>query len=114
MNIDKYLDMDDNQLDNLLLGLDLNNKKDSKNDLVCISCKGTELIIDNAKRHLVCTDCGVINKEFLDENPEMSNSDNDNNTSCYGAPTSHYYPKSSLGTKIVSKGYNRLSFLQKQ
>ena len=30
MNIDKYLDMDDNQLDNLLLGLDLNNKKDSK------------------------------------------------------------------------------------
>ena len=28
MNIDKYLDMDDNQLDNLLLGLDLNNKKD--------------------------------------------------------------------------------------
>jgi hypothetical protein len=30
MNIDKYLDMDDNQLDNLLLGLDLNNKNIDK------------------------------------------------------------------------------------
>jgi transcription initiation factor TFIIB len=114
MNIDKYLDMDDNQLDNLLLGLDLNNKKDSKNEVECISCRGIDLIIDTAKGHLVCNDCGVINKEYLDENPEMNNNDIDSNTSCYGAPTSHFYPKSSLGTKIVSKGYNRLSFLQKQ
>jgi transcription initiation factor TFIIIB Brf1 subunit/transcription initiation factor TFIIB len=114
MNIDKYLDMDDNQLDNLLLGLDLNNKKDTKDELVCISCRCPDLIIDTAKGHMVCSDCGVINKEYLDENPDMSNSDNDNNMSCYGAPTSHFYPKSSLGTKIVSKGYNRLSFLQKQ
>jgi transcription initiation factor TFIIIB Brf1 subunit/transcription initiation factor TFIIB len=114
MNIDKYLDMDDNQLDNLLLGLDLNNKKKIKDELVCISCRCSDLIIDTAKGHMVCSECGVINKEYLDENPDMSNSDNDNNTSCYGAPTSHFYPKSSLGTKIVSKGYNRLSFLQKQ
>jgi transcription initiation factor TFIIIB Brf1 subunit/transcription initiation factor TFIIB len=106
--------MDDNQLDNLLFGLDLNNKKPSNNELLCINCRGNDLLIDSLKGHMVCTECGVINKEYLDENPEMSNSDNDNNTSCYGAPTSHFYPKSSLGTKIVSKGYNRLSFLQKQ
>ena len=114
MNIDKYLDMDDNQIDNLLLGLDLNTKKEIKHELECISCKSIELLIDTAKGHIVCTECGVINKEFLDENPEMNNNDNDNNTSSYGAPTSHFYPKSSLGTKIVSKGFNRLSFLQKQ
>jgi len=114
MNIDKYLDMDDNQLDNLLLGLDLNNKKECKNEVECISCRGSDLIIDNTKGHMVCNECGVINKEYLDENPEMSNNDNESNTSCYGAPTSHFYPKSSLGTKIVSKGFNRLSFLQKQ
>ena len=116
MNIDKYLDMNDDQLDNLLLGLDLNNKKETITDVICISCKSTELVTDTAKGHLVCSECGVINKEYLDENPEMSNNDNESNTSCYGAPTSHFYPISSLGTKIVSKakGYNRLSFLQKQ
>jgi transcription initiation factor TFIIIB Brf1 subunit/transcription initiation factor TFIIB len=114
MNIDKYLDMDDKQLDNLLLGLDLDNNKNTKNEIECINCRCVDLIIDTAKGHMVCTDCGVINKEYLDENPEMNNNDIDSNTSCYGAPTSHFYPKSSLGTKIVSKGYNRLSFLQKQ
>jgi len=112
MDKNKYLDMDDFQLDNLLLGLDLN-KTDSTLDAECISCRGTNLIIDNAKGHMVCTDCGVINKEFLNENPEMNNNI-DSNASSYGAPTSHFYPKSSLGTKIVSKGFNRLSFLQKQ
>jgi transcription initiation factor TFIIIB Brf1 subunit/transcription initiation factor TFIIB len=114
MNIDKYLDMDDNQLDNLLLGLDLDCKKETNNEVVCISCRGQDLIIDVVKRHMVCSDCGVINKEFLDENPDMGTNDNESNTSCYSAPTSHFYPKSSSGTKIVSKGYNRLSFLQKQ
>jgi transcription initiation factor TFIIIB Brf1 subunit/transcription initiation factor TFIIB len=114
MNIDKYLDMNDDQLDNLLLGLDLNSKKETTTEVVCISCKSSELVTDTAKGHLVCSECGVINKEYLDENPEMNNNDNESNTSCYGAPTSHFYPKSSLGTKIVSKGYNRLSFLQKQ
>jgi transcription initiation factor TFIIB len=114
MNIDKYLDMDDNQLDNLLLGLDIDSKKDTTDEIECVSCRSRELIIDIVKKHMVCSDCGVINKEYLDENPEMSNNDNESNTSCYSAPTSHFYPKSSSGTKIVSKGYNRLSFLQKQ
>ena len=93
MNIDKYLDMNDDQLDNLLLGLDLNNKKEIITDVICISCKSTELVTDTAKGHLVCSECGVINKEYLDENPEMSNNDNESNTSCYGAPTSHFKSK---------------------
>jgi len=117
MDKDKYLEMDDTQLDNLLLGLDLNSKKNDKTDIECISCNSIDLIIDTSKGQMVCRNCGVINKEYLDENPEINNNDIDNNTSCYGAPTSHFFPKSSLGTKIVSKGgygYNRLSFLQKQ
>ena len=62
----KYLDMDDAQIDNLLLGLDLkqNNIKDENK---CINCKGHNLVIDSMKGYVVCEDCSVINKEFLDE-----------------------------------------------
>jgi transcription initiation factor TFIIIB Brf1 subunit/transcription initiation factor TFIIB len=114
-NIEKYLDMSDDQLDNLLLGVDLDQKIDQKTKSVCKNCKSSNLVIDNSKGHMVCTDCAVINEEYLDENPDISYNDGDNsNTSRYGAPTSFFFPKSSLGTKIVSKGYNRISLLQKQ
>jgi transcription initiation factor TFIIB len=114
-NIEKYLDMSDDQLDNLLLGVDLDQKIDQKTKSVCKNCKSSNLVIDNSKGHMVCTDCAVINEEYLDENPDISYNDGENsNTSRYGAPTSFFFPKSSLGTKIVSKGYNRISLLQKQ
>jgi len=65
------------------------------------------------KGFMVCTDCAVINEEYLDDNPDVNNND-DNNNSRYGTPASYFYPKASLGTKIVSKSFNRLSLLQKQ
>ena len=116
INIDKYLDMSEEQIDNLLMGVNL----DIKNDIIydkshCKNCKSYNLVIDNIKGHIVCTDCAVINEEYLDENPEMNNNEQENtNNSRYGNPCSYFFPKSSLGTKIVSKGYNRLSLLQKQ
>lgn len=119
--IDKYLDMSDDQLDNLLMGVDLDvviegdKTIKNKDNSICKNCKSSNLVIDNTKGHMVCTDCAVINEEYLDENPEPTNNDNENSTnSRYGAPTSFFFPKASLGTKIVSKGYNRLSLLQKQ
>lgn len=115
-NIEKYLDMSDEQLDNLLMGVDLDNKSDvEQSSIVCKNCKSSNLVIDNTKGHMVCTDCAVINEEYLDENPELVNNDGEgSNNSRYGAPSSFFFPKASLGTKIVSKGYNRLSLLQKQ
>lgn len=115
-NIEKYLDMSDEQIDNLLMGVDLDKKSDVQTTKsVCKNCKSANLVIDNAKGHMVCTDCAVINEEYLDENPEISNNDGEgSNNSRYGAPSSFFFPKSSLGTKIVSKGYNRISLLQKQ
>ena len=109
----KYLDMDDAQIDNLLLGIDLkqNNTKDENK---CINCKGHNLVIDSMKGYVVCEDCSVINKEFLDESPDMCNNDSECVSSTYGAPTNHFYPQASLGTKIVAKGFNKLSFLQRQ
>jgi len=116
---DKYLDLTDDQIDNLLLGVNLNaqinssmpiNIDETKN--VCISCKSDRLIIDNTKGYLVCQDCAVINEEFLDKNVEFSNEQN--GTSRYGCPSNYFFPKSALGTKISSKGYNRAAILQRQ
>ena len=114
--MDKYLDMSDDQLDDLLLGVCLDGKPEVGTvKSTCKNCKSQNLVINNAKGHMVCTDCAVINEEYLDENPEINNMENDgNNSSRYGTPASFFFPKASLGTKIVSKNFNRLSLLQKQ
>jgi transcription initiation factor TFIIIB Brf1 subunit/transcription initiation factor TFIIB len=113
--LDKYLDMTDDQIDNLLFGMDLN-KKPEQNKKLCISCKSDKLIIDNIKGYLVCGECAVINQEFLDENPEFTFDDenNGNGASRYGCPSNYFFPKSALGTKIATKGYNKISALQRQ
>jgi len=109
--------MSKEEIDNLLLGVDLNAEIDkSQPKVVCKNCKSQNLVIDNTKGHMVCTDCAVINKEYLDENPDpISNDSESNNNSRYGAPSSFFFPKASLGTKIVTKGcFSRLSLLQAQ
>lgn len=111
-NMDKYLEMTDDQIDNLLLGLNLDTKSIKKNKM-CINCKSDDLVIDNIKGHMVCSECGVINEEYLDEKPEFSN-DNEGSNSRYGCPSNFFLPKSSLGTKIASKGYNKLKLLNQQ
>jgi transcription initiation factor TFIIB len=108
---EKYLDLSEDEIDNLLYGLDLNTKKDNLEKL-CISCKSDKLVIDNTKGYLVCQDCAVINEEFLDKNIEFSKEIN--GTSSYGCPSNFFFPKSALGTKISSKGFNRLSIIQRQ
>jgi len=115
LNMDKYLDMSDEQIDNLLLGFELDQKiKPSESKSLCKGCKSSNLVIDNTKGYMVCTDCAMINEEFLDEKPDIVNNDSENNNARYGAPSSFFFPKASLGTKIVSKGYNRLILLQRQ
>ena len=113
--MDKYLDMSDDQIDDLLLGVNLDTKQDFTTTKVgCKNCKSQNLVIDNMKGFMVCTDCAVINEEYLDDNPDVNNNDDNSNTSRYGTPASYFFPKASLGTKIVSKSFNRLSLLQKQ
>ena len=112
--MDKYLDMSDYQLDNLLLGIELDKSISSINKLSCTNCDSINLVIDNIKSHMVCTDCGTIHDELLDESPDIINNDSDSQNARYGAPSSYFYPKASMGTKIVCKGFNKLSMLQKQ
>ena len=109
---EKYLDLSEDEIDNLLYGLNLDKKLDITDDKECISCKSNKLIIDSAKGYLVCEDCAVINEEFLDKNYEF-NSDI-NGTTRYGCPSNYFYPKSALGTKLTSKCFNRLSAIHRQ
>jgi transcription initiation factor TFIIIB Brf1 subunit/transcription initiation factor TFIIB len=113
-NIDKYLDMSDDQLDNLLMGINLDKPLEPINKLCCSNCQSFNLVVDNVKGHMVCTDCAVIHEELLDENPDIINNDSDTKDARYGGPSSYFFPKASMGTKIVCKGFNKLSMLQKQ
>ena len=112
---DNYTELSEEMIDNLLMGINLNVKVENKKK-ACISCKSENLVIDNVKGYLVCDDCAVINMEFLNENPEFSKEDENsgNNSSRYGCPSNYFFPKSSLGTKIAGKGFNRVSALQRQ
>ncbi len=111
----KYLDMNNDEIDNLLMGINIDSKPEIiVNNNICKNCKSSNLM-DNNKGQIICRECAVINCEFLDESPDISGNDNDpKNNSKYGAPSNFFFPKASLGTKMVSKGYNRLSILQKQ
>jgi len=115
--INKYLDLTNEQIDNLLLGVNLDDQHNIQTNIddkkkICISCKSERLIIDNTKGYSVCQDCAVINEEFLDKNVEYSSEQN--GASRYGCPSNYFFPKSALGTKISSKCNNRASLLQRQ
>jgi transcription initiation factor TFIIIB Brf1 subunit/transcription initiation factor TFIIB len=115
MSLDKYLDMSDEQIDNLLMGLSLNAAKTDgkKKNQVCANCKSPNLILDVS--NFVCTDCGMISVEYLNENPDIPNGENEASASSrYGSQTSFFFPKASMGTKIATKGFNRLSLIQRQ
>ena len=109
----KYLEMSDNDIDKLLLGVNLDDiDKDECEDVnVCSSCQSENLVIDQNGQS-TCKDCGVVNSETYDEMPEFIN--DIQGTSRYGCPSNYFYPKSALGTKFRTKGYSRISNLQRQ
>jgi transcription initiation factor TFIIB len=110
---DQFLDMNDEDIDNLLFGINISDDKEI-NESICISCKSTNMAVDENQGYNVCMDCGVVNNIYLNKNPTF-NKDGDNKlNSSYGCPTNFFFPKSALGTKIKCKGYNRMSALQRQ
>lgn len=107
-----YLNLSNDQIDNLLLGLDLNDNKKEENNKICKSCNSNNLVIDKNGGFLVCTDCSVINKEIFDDCNEFNSEDN--MSARYGCPSNFYYPQASLGTKIVCKGHSNMSMIHSQ
>ncbi len=110
---DQFLDMNDEDIDNLLFGINISDDK-TKNDTICISCKSENMVLDENQGYNVCMDCGVINGTYLNKNPIFNKEGDNGGNSSYGCPTNFFFPKSALGTKIKCKGYNRMSALQRQ
>lgn len=111
---DKIYDLDEEDIDKLLYGFNLDNleKDKKKKNNKCISCNSDSLILDSNNGYSVCENCGVINKEFLNDNPEFAK--DNSSSSRYGCPINPHFPKSALGTKIKTKYYSRISSLQSQ
>jgi transcription initiation factor TFIIB len=109
----QYLEMSEEDIDNLLLGCDIS-KIELVSNLECISCKSDKMVIDDSLGYHICSDCGVVNEIHVDKNTIFNKDIDDKSNSSYGCPTNFFFPKSALGTKIKCKGYNRISALQKQ
>ena len=109
------LDITEIDFDKLLIGIQLDDtiiENNINQEKKCTFCKSNNLIIDNIKYTIICNDCGCIIQEYLDENPDVPSIEDDSSSSRYGTPSSFFFPKSCLGTKIA--GNNKLSMLQRQ
>lgn len=109
---DKYLNMGDDDLDCLLMNIDLSEKKTEVNFNDCIGCGSDNLTLDVNNGYKVCADCGIVNKDFLNNNPEFNQ--DKTASSRYGCPTNYFYKQSALGTKIKTKGFSRIANIQRQ
>lgn len=108
--------MDSLNLDNQC-NIDIKNeKKNRKNNSneknSCQFCGSFNICHDTTKNVLSCKDCGIINETYLDKNPDFNN-DEDKSKS-YGSTTNYFFPLASLGTKIKTKGYNKLASIHNQ
>jgi transcription initiation factor TFIIB len=83
----------------------------------CGGCGAKNTIIEDlSKGYIVCTDCGLIIKELIDNAAEWKqyggeDAKGESMNRC-GAPTNYYLQKSSLGTTISGSSFNRLKMLQ--
>ena len=110
---EQFLDMSEDDIDNLLMGINVDDTVNTDMAL-CIACNSDNMGIDETQGYNVCMDCGVVNTVYLNKNPIFNKEGEDKMNSSYGCPTNFFFPKSALGTKIKSKGYNRISAIQRQ
>jgi transcription initiation factor TFIIIB Brf1 subunit/transcription initiation factor TFIIB len=99
----KYLD-DDYEIDNFLSTIKINTDLN-----VCINCKSSNIITEGSTK--TCNECGVINEERLNNNVDITNNDEADTSHKYGGPSNNQFTN---GTKIASKGFNRISLIQNQ
>jgi len=121
-------DFDDISLDNLsddalmdmvcnmdMVG-DVNISDEENSDGVrkCSLCNGTEIITDEQRGIVVCSECGQVQDLLLNENPEWRSYANDEGGSgvsrCSG-PSNVFLPQSSLGTSIGGNKRGKLQTL---
>ena len=108
--MEKYLDLTDDQLDNLLFNFG-NIDKSVDTNKKCQYC-GSNNVGNDGNVGILCLDCGSEINEIYETTPNFEG--DDKGASSYGCPSSYFFPKSSLGTNLKIKGYNRVANLQRQ
>jgi len=104
-SIDINIDIDEDNLWDLIDSLDEKPKEILIDTGQCLNCLGKNLVKDNSKGYMKCTDCGACIQQLFDENPEWSmyeDGKGEGSMRC-GAATNYFLPKSSLGTTISGK-----------
>lgn len=89
-----------------------------KTDKICKKCGAVDSIIEDPTMGImVCSNCGLVNEELLDHNPEWRHYNNDDNrgegVNRCGCPSNYFFPKSSQGTIMTGSNRNRLKRKQK-
>ena len=109
------LDINSDEIWDLLDSLD-SNKEDSKSNIsdICDECGSNNINTDQNEGVIRCDECGLKLYDLLDRNPDWNsvNSTCDNVSRC-GAPTSFFFPQSSLGTKLTNGKFTRISILER-
>lgn len=113
INLENIKDFDE---DNIWENYDNLFEKDVNinNSEKCFNCFGTNIVNEQSKGCLVCTDCGIVKTQTFSQNPEWSQYEDGKGegTMRCGAITNYFLPKSSLGTTISGKGFSVLKMLQ--
>lgn len=79
----------------------------------CSECNSNNIVFTSSRGSYVCGNCGLESQEFLDDGPEWNNYDDGKGDSARcGAPSSAFFPKSSLGTVINTPGYSKVKMLR--
>ena len=85
---------------------------DVNNDKKCKECGSINMIFSESRSVNICSDCGIIGNEVLDENPEWNNyEDNKKDLQRGGTLTNVFLPKTSLGTNICSNKFLQINKL---
>jgi transcription initiation factor TFIIIB Brf1 subunit/transcription initiation factor TFIIB len=110
LELEKFENISDESLLDLMSSIDFDEVEESpieeKSKGVCENCKGQDTMFeDYSNGILVCKECGQVNDNIMDSNPEWRNYDGSSSKARCSSTTNPMLPKSSLGTSIG--GYSR-------
>ncbi|MBA42671.1 MAG: hypothetical protein CMF62_01505 [Magnetococcales bacterium] len=110
IELEKFENISADDLMDMMSGIDFDNgdqySVDDVESNVCINCnKPNTLFEDYSNGILVCKECGQVNENVIDANPEWRNYDGTSNKARCSSITNPLLPRSSLGTSI--RGYTR-------
>lgn len=116
-NINDFNDLTDAALRDIFDDIDFDIQKNKivaeDNKDLCPKCNKTNCIVeDMVYSILVCTNCGQVTGNLVDQNPEWRQFEDDNkNESRCSMPVNKLLPQSSLGTSIAGNFKSRLKTL---